>query len=447
MKERVSDNPFPAATRFSRGESFVLRLLLPPVRGSGLKADTLWNAIVNGAASAMSVVLLLVSSRFCGAWWCGVVALALAMSQQLFTLGNFTMGNYQASDVEEAADWGDYIAAKLLSIGAMLAVAAAWLLAGDFGAGKTACFIALLAYQTSDAFGGAFFSRYQQKGRLDAACRVRFAKVASFMVVYVAVVVAVRNPAVALACGAAVHIALFFVLDVPLARVFGPLRIHAPGRRTFSVLAGCFPLALASFLVMFVNNGPRFAVDSTLGEEALAAYSALFMVSFVVAICADFIMNPQVVRLAEAVRNRDRKAARRTLLQPFAAIVVLGAAAIAVGATVGERILGMLFDLELSGNRTTLCLVLCGGVLVALYQLSQTVLVVLRRQSWSLPGVIAAAVFTFASSSLLVSRFGLLGAALCYTVSVAFLAAVTAAFAAAFYSRISWKKAGSRSLE
>lgn len=419
--------------------SWLLRLLLPPARGDGIARDTAWNAAVNGAAAGLSFFLLLRASRAAGAYWCGVAALGLAVSQQLFTLGNFTMGGYQASDVAERRSFGDYVAAKAVSVCAMLLAGAAWVAWGGLGRDKALCLAALLAYQASDAFSNAFFARYQQRGRLDTACRIRFAKIMAFAIVYAAVLAATRSVPASLAAASAAHIALFFATDVPLLRLFGPLRLRVPGRAAFSILLACLPLAFNSFLLMYVNNGPRFAVDAALGEEALAAFSALFMVSFVVAVCADFLMNPQVVRLAEAVRAGDRSTALRTLLRPLAAIGLLGAAGLAVAATFGAPVLARIFGLDLSPHRDTLCVALVGGVLVALYQLGQTVLVVLRKQAWGLPGMVVAAAVARLAARPFVERLGLRGAALSYVLAVLILAAASDSFAALFLRRTAWR--------
>ena len=325
---------------------------------------------------------------------------------------------------------------RFLLIKNFCAAGAVW---GGRGRDKTLCLVALLAYQASDAFSNAFFARYQQKGRLDAACRIRFSKIVAFAAVYAAVLAASRSVVAALAAASVAHVALFFATDVPLLGLFGPLRLRLPGRASFSILLACLPLAFNSFLLMYVNNAPRFAVDAILDEKALAEFSALFMVSFVVAVCADFLMNPQVVRLAEAVRAGDRSAAVRTLLHPFAAIALLGAAGLAVAATFGAPLLAWIFGLDLSLHRDTLCVALVGGVLVALYQLGQTVLVVLRKQAWGLPGMVLAAAAARLAARPFVARFGLRGAALSYVLAVLILAAASDTFATLFLRRVAWR--------
>lgn len=415
--------------------SRIVRILVPPPKGDGIVRDTVWNAAMNVLAAATNVLVLVLVARLCGAYWCGVAGIAFAMSQQLFTLGNFTMQGYEASDIAERRSLGEYASAKGISVLAMFLAAAVWIAFDPPSSDKTVCLLPLLLFQASDAFGNAFFAHYQRKGRLDAACRVRVTKTVAFMAVFAAALAATRSVPVSLAAAALAHFVLFFVLDRPMLRLFGPIGRIRPSRAAFSILVACAPLAFNSFLVMTVNNAPRFAVDHVLGEEAVAAYGAVFMVSFTVVICADFIMNPQIVSLARAVRNADPRAALRTLRAPLLAIVLLGAVGLAVGATFGIPLLSWVFGLDLGGLRGALCIVLGGGVLIALYQMAQTVLVILRKQGWGMAGMVLAVLFVLATAEPAVARSGLNGAAWTYSAACTILLLCSTAFAVFFSVR------------
>ena len=206
-----------------------------------------------------------------------------------------------------------------------------------------------------------------------------------------------------------------------------------------SILGACLPLASNSFLVMAVNNAPRFSVGHVLGEESVAAFNALFMASFAVTICADFVMNPMLVPLARAAAAADRRAALRVLRFPAVCIGALGAAALVAGSTFGIRLLGWIFKLDLSPHAGAFRVLLGGGIAVALYQLGQTVLVVLRKQVWGLPGMIAAAAFSVLSVNRLVSRHGMAGSAVCYAAAVAMFAVSSCSFALFFFARATKK--------
>lgn len=404
-------------------------------QGSGLLRDTVWNALSNGTAAGLGALVPILAARLSGAYWCGVVALATAMSQQLFNVGSFSTGAYQASDIGERRSFDDYVAAKALSVAVMVAAAVLWMALDWPGWDKAAAFASMMVFQASDAFSGAFFSRYQQKGRLDIACRIRCAKLAAFGAVFAGVICATRRPLPALAFASAVHVLLFFVLDIPRLRVFGPLRIRFPGRASVSILAACAPLAASAFFTIYIHNGPRFAVDALLDEVAFAEFSALFLISFAVAACAEFIMNPHVVPLAEAVRSGDRRAGLRTVLMPMGAVSALGVVAVAAAAPVGIPVLSFLFGLDLSPYGLVLAVILVGGSLVALYALAQMVLTVLRKQAWGVPGLVLAVVSTLAATRPLTSRLGLAGAALSYCAASAFLALPAIAAAAVFLLR------------
>ena len=111
----------------------------------------------------------------------------------------------------------------------------------------------------------------------------------------------------------------------------------------------------------------------------------------------------------------------------------------AVAATFGAPLLAWIFGLDLSLHRDTLCVALVGGVLVALYQLGQTVLVVLRKQAWGLPGMVLAAAAARLAARPFVARFGLRGAALSYVLAVLILAAASDTFATLFLRRVAWR--------
>ena len=424
--------PLPGVDQPRGPASLAVRLVLPPRRGNGLAQDTFWNAVCNVVSAALSFFVLVVASRCAGVYWCGVIALAFAMSQQFFCIGNFSSGGYQASDVAERHSFSDYAAAKAVTVAAMLAAAGAWLAASEPGRDKTLAFLALLFYQTSEAFSGTVFSRCQQKGRLDAACRIRTAKTLAFAAVYGLVCAATAEPVAALAAAACVHAALFPVWDVPMARLFGPVRLRFPGRSPFAILAANLPVAFYVFLLTFIHNVPRLAVDSLLGEEAFARYSALFMAAFALAVCADFLMNPQIVRLAGAVRAGNAGAALRILGVPLGGSLMLGAAGLALAGPVGIPALSFLFKIDLSGSGCELRTIVAGGAALAVGFVAQSVLVVLRKQFWTVPGLVASSAAVVAVSRPLVARFGLQGAAFSYAAACLCLAVPTA-LAAAFF--------------
>ena len=371
-------------------------ILMPRVSGSAIPSAILWTSLSGSVYAAASFVLLMLASNWTGAYWAGALGLGLAMSQQLYTLGNFSMGGYQASDAAERSTFPQYVASRVITVAAMFPVAAAWIWAKRIDGVTAAIFLVLLAQRASEAFCSVLTGRYQQKGRLDVGGRIEFAKNLLSLAAGVATLWFTRGIIASVSASAIVHIALFFALDRAVLPDFGGLRSASLASvRVWRLLADCAPLALTTFLLLYIQNGPRFAIADAHSNEALAYFNALFMVSFAISTFASFILNPHVSVLGEARERGDGRRFFGIVAGQFAAILALGAVALACALTFAPRLLSILFGLGLDGYGRELGLLVAGGTLLALYQLAQTVLIVLRCQGWTLAGVLPATLFTF----------------------------------------------------
>lgn len=388
-------------------------ILRPSLDGSAVPSAILWTSLAGAVYAGASFVLLMLASHLVGDRWTGILGVAIAMSQQLYTLGAYNMAGYQASDAAERASFPEYATSRLLTVGAMLPAAFAWIVLGGLSREKAAVFLFLLAQRASEAFCSVCTGRYQQKGRLDVGGRIEFAKNTLSLAAFAAVIFATRRVVPAAAAAAAVHIALFFALDRAVLPDFGGLRFARPGRGVWRLLGACAPLAATAFLLMYVNNGAKYAVDAVLGEERLAAFNALYMLSFAVPICAMFLLNPYIAALGEARERHDRRSFRRIVFWQGVAILLIGAVALGCAATFGAPWLSVLFGMDLRPYRPELCLLVEAGVFLAIYQLGQTILTVRRRQAWSVAGIAPAALFMFFASRPMAAAWDLRGASLC----------------------------------
>lgn len=397
-------------------------ILRPSLTGSAVPSAILWTSLAGIVYAGSSFVLLMLASHLVGDRWTGILGIAIAMSQQLYTLGAYNMVGYQASDVAERTSFPEYATSRLLTVGAMLPAALAWIAVGGLSREKVAVFLFLLVQRASEAFCSVCTGRYQQKGRLDVGGRIEFAKNTLSLAAFAVVIIATRRVVWAAAAAAAIHVSLFFLLDRAVLPDFGGLRFSRPGRGVWRLLGACAPLAATAFLLMYVNNGAKYAVDAVLGEERLAEYNALYMFSFVVPIAAMFFLNPYIAPLGEARERHDRRRFRRIVFWQGVAILAMGAVAFGCAATFGAPLLSLLFGMDLRPYRPELCLLVGSGVFLALYQLEQTILTVRRRQAWSVAGIAPAALFVFFASRPMAAARGLCGASLCFLIASGLLA-------------------------
>ncbi len=415
------------------------RLLLPP--GPPAPARVYVWTLVSGALYAgESFLVLAAATRLAGPYWGGVAGIAFAVDQLLFTVGAFSVRRYQASDAAERFPFPAYCGARALTCAAMVLAGVAWIALGGFSPDKRAAIAPLLAFKASEAFSDVLGGRYQQRGRLDAAGRILAVKTLLAAAACAAALALGASLSASLWAMAAAHVALTALLDGAVLPAFGGLRLRLSPARVAPLLGACAPLAATAFLLMFVNNAPKLAVDRALDEPRMAAFAALAMASFVLPVLADLLAAPHVERLGRARERGDWRAFPRAAGALALAMLGLGAAACAAAWLAGTPVLSALFGLDLSAYRAELCLLVLSGTLLALHQAADVVLVVLRRQAWCLASAVLAAAFAALAAGPMAASRGLRGAALCHLASAALLLLAAAAAAAFFLVRASRRR-------
>lgn len=116
--------------------SQVLRFFRLEKPGALMRRAYFWTALSGGCFCASSLVLLVLVVRLLGEhgpYWGGVFSIALAVSQQLITIGLFQMRPFQVSDVDETFSFSDCLTSRALTVGLMAAAGAAWIVAGGAG--------------------------------------------------------------------------------------------------------------------------------------------------------------------------------------------------------------------------------------------------------------------------------------------------------------------------
>jgi O-antigen/teichoic acid export membrane protein len=408
---------------------------MAPPDGGTLRATYAWT-FASGTLYAGSTFLMLMAIGHClGAYAGGVFSIALAAAQQLLTLGTFSARTYQVSDLHEKYSFADYLTSRVLTVGMMLCAGAVWVTFGGFSHDKAMAFLLLLLLKAAEALADVLEGRYQQKQRMDTACRGVFAKTLLALLAFFLVLWRGRSLPAALGAMFLAYLGGLVAVDGALVGLFARVSLRFRRRTQLALLAACFPMFLNAFLMMFVNNAPKYALDTFRDEKAVTHYSALFMASFVVSLFSMFLLKPMLTRFSLAYLEPGK--ARFLSLLRAQLRWVGGIALFCVGAAylVGIPVLSAGFGLDLSPYRTELCLLMIGGALMAFAQVFQSVLVIIRRQAGCLFAIAATATVAFRTASPLVRSHGLAGAAWSYCASMAVLATISLSLALVFLRR------------
>ena len=426
-------HPLLLRDKVSGAESLILRFFRLERPGALLRRTYLWTALSGGCFCASSFVLLVLVVRLLGEhgpYWGGVFSIALAISQQLITIGLFQMRPFQVSDVDEAFSFSDYLTSRALTVGVMVAAGAAWIVAGGAGRDKALAILLLLALRAVESFSDVFEGRYQQFGRLDIASKGLFFKTFLPMVLFGVALGCTRDMLAALAWMALLHWLLLIATDGLLLHSFARLDFRSSLRKQRRLLLSCLPLATNAFLFIYLNNLSRYAIDRFLDERRMTEYNALFMPSFLVILLSSFVLRPALTQLAHRSKAGDARGFRRQIAIQLAWIAAFAAPTLLLAYAWGAPALSLLYGIDLTPHRNALCLLIAGGALLAVYYVFQSVLIILRRQAACLLGILLAAAAGRSFTPFAVRAHGVLGGAASFLLSALVLSFIFMALTA-----------------
>lgn len=394
-----------------------------------LKKNYFWNTLGSLMNAASSALLLLVVTRFTGAYSAGVFSIAYAVGQQFLSVGSFEMRTYQATDSEGRFPFSVYLGSRVVTVVLMALTIIVYALYAD-GLTYDALLIILIAgLRFFDASEDVFHGMFQQRGRLDIAGRAFFFRVLTTTVLFGVGAILTGDLLTCCLLSAAGSLVIELILNLPPAKKYeNAIRPSFEWKPLARLIAACFPLFIASFLLNDLVNVPRFGIEAVMQKEAQTVYSILYMPAMITNLIVGFVFKPLLTSLAEKWSSGDRLGYYGILGKGAALIVVALILAMAAAYPFGTPALSWLYGVDVSSYRTELMAILIGGAFNALSVILYYGLVTVRLQGLVVVGYGISALVAHALSGVMIAESGLMGAVLLYDLSMGLLAALFVAF-------------------
>ena len=401
------------------------------------KTVAFWNMMGSLVNAATSVVLLMMVTRSLGDEKAGIFSLGFSVSLMMLTVGMFEVRPFQSTDIYKQFSFPQYFSFRILTCILMLVCSVAYTVWNGYSDEKAWTVILLCVLKCVEAFCDVFNGQAQQNDRLDVAGFSLSARVCLYCFGFLISLLLTKN--LLISCSVMVLLALFWLLffDVKSGKYFEKCGLDFSKSAVFGLFKSCCPLFLASFLMMYINNAPKFAVDAYLSDEYQTYYGILFMPAAVINLFSLFAFRPLLTKLTAMWRENRRKAYLLTVAKLVLWIVFVTAAALGVGWLLGIPVLSLLYGTDLSAYKAELMVVLVGGGFNALCVLLYYMITVMRQQKYVLLGYGVAALTAFFAGDRLVQSHALLGASYTYLLSVAVLCFL---FICIFTGVFIWKK-------
>ena len=185
-----------------------------------------------------------------------------------------------------------------------------------------------------------------------------------------------------------------------------------------NLLKEVMPLFIGAFIMMYISNAPKYAINGLYNDEIQNVYNILFMPAFVINLFSTFIFRPLLVKMAVINEKKDYKGFFKIFAKMYLVIMGITIVAMLGSWLCGIPILSVVYGVDLTMYRNQLVMVMiCGGI-SALMTFSYYSVTVIRKQKWLLTGYLLAFIFAVFITRPMVRKWAINGAIMSYGLSI-----------------------------
>lgn len=379
-----------------------------------VKKDYFWNMMGSGMAAAFSVLIIWIVTRITGEYTGGVFAFAYTVAQQLQTVGQYEVRNFQSTDIKEQFSFDTYLSFRIITCGIMLFGAAIYGVAHE---GLTvSAFIIFLAcvLKFFDAFEDVFHGMFQQHRHLYIAGKALFYRLLFTLGSFIVTLIITKNLVVSCIISIIISTIALIALNFPQAKKFVSIRPAFYWSKIKALCITCLPLFLGSFILLFIYNLPRYRMEAFLPKNYQTYYTILFMPASVINLFSGFAFKPMLTTLAVSWNEKREGQFFKMLFGGLGMVLIFTLVVTLCGYFLGIPVLSWFYGVQLTEYKTALLFFLIGGGFSAANIILYYGLTVMRKQKLVLLGYILTVLCAIPVSGPMIQQWGMTGAAVLY---------------------------------
>lgn len=386
------------------------------VRNISIRKTFIWNMAGSFSTAALSVLLLLIVSRFMENQEADTFAYAYSVGHLLVIIGLFQVRNFQSTDIKRAYSFSTYFFTRCFTTVLMALVTLGYLffLVKHQEKAEILLWVALL--RMIDALSDVFQGFFQQEERLDLAGQSLFFRNLVTLLVFLGSLLISHRLTIALSCACLGSAVTFYLMDIKPFQTNFKINWEVPAvSAIFHLLKETLPLFLTGFFITFIYNQPKYVLDdflvSGLGVTGLQKdFNILFMPIFVMNLMMLFL-RPQLTQLAIYEQKADWLAFRQLRRQLILVLSGLSFLILGISYLLGLPVLSLVFGTALTSYKTAFMLLMIGGVMSAFATLFDNLLTIFRCQRLLMFPYGLAVILSLSLSRPLIFNFGIDGTA------------------------------------
>lgn len=391
----------------------------------------IWNILGSFCNAVISVLFLAVVTRLTSTEESDAFSLAWSIAQLLLTVGTFQVRLYQATDVKGKYSFKQYVWFRFSTIAVMGVLSVGYIIYYHYTGLKASVILMLSVYKAIEALSDVFQGWFQQKERLDLAGKSLSARVVMSLCIFTATLIIWRRLLWSCLSMIVVSVVCIVLFDLRYICLEG-MGIKTEKTREknwwFKLFVTCFPLFINSFLVMSIFNASKMAIDNAISSGVMqqgmqTVYNIIFMPTSVINLMY-IVFRPVITNMAIEWNNDNFKEYLKLIKQIVLQLLGASVLILGMGYFLGIPVLSLLYGIDLNEAKMALMVLLFAGGLNTLVNVLDNALTVIRKQYYLVIAYVITWIYSLATASKFVYKWGINGAAVSFMTSMALLLGV-----------------------
>lgn len=385
-----------------------------------------WNMMGSLSSSLVSIVFSVIVARLCIPYHSDIFSIAFALAAQIWTIGNFESGTLQVTDSKDKYSPDNYFSFKIIMIAVSLAVSLGVviinLVKSQYDLYKAVVVLVFCLYRITDAFSNYYHSVFQKNEHLNIGGYSMFIRTVIVALTFTASLLLTGQLITAISVITVVNVVWIVFYEMRLSACYGKTKFSFDFAQIKGIFLQCLPLFLSMFLMTYIINIPKYAIDNQMSSYAgiQTAYNAIFQPAAVINLMCMFIFRPTLTKLATLYNDGEYKKYINTALKIFLLACAFSVVALAGAAVLGIPVLQLIYGKEYIADNYSVALIfiIIGGAFYAFSQLLYNMITVIRKQHLMLIGNFTVLALTYAVADYAVMKYNIFGAAALYMISM-----------------------------
>ena len=392
------------------------------------KSAYVWNTLSALFNSFQTVIILMVISRIDPINDAGTFVIAYAVANLLVMIGRYGIRQFQASDIEEQFSFSEYFILRIITSVVMIILGCGYIFYmyhfGSYSSSKAAVVLLICGLRTLDAFEDVIHGMFQQHARLDICGKILSIRYITFISEYIIIYFRSHNLILTSAVCLITNMLLCLYMNTTILKDFNHKKISPKAVNIKKLSIDCFPIFVSTFLMTYMGNAPKYAIDVALTSQEQAQFNYIFMPVFIISLMSTFIYQPMINRLSIIWAKHNMKHFWGLIAKQCVLISIMTLVVLAGGWLLGLPVLSIVYGVNLMTFKTEFMLLLLGGGCLAFVNFFTMIITITRFQKYLIVGYAFISLLFFILGKDVAVKYNIIGISAFYTLLMLLLAII-----------------------